>query len=282
MSTSSTTQNLALALTLPHIHSPKRRVEYLAEQTVIAMFDTYGPEVARRFVREAAGMLTSPTTIETMRSILVARGIPADALDGVFGVLRKGASSLDDDDNDGPATDPPASYTRASFQRQFMRSGDDGVVVLSDGALVLTQKLSLLSPDEVTPVVEGITHRTIECRSSAIGGLIGDRRVVRLMAIVPTKEGHNIPLDTEVVTRFVPVQCHGLDIEGLLTLSDDALNTEFVLDEKSALNVAITRDEKSREIQAIITQVYRPANAAAPEGDAATPPAAAKKPRHTR
>lgn len=271
-----TAHDLALALTLPHL-GMEERVAFLADHAAVAAINAYGPKVARRFVREAAGVISSPTVVEMMRSMLAARGIPGNALDIVFDVLREGASSVGGDD--GPVTDPPmppASYTRASFQRQFMRLGDDGVVVLSDGALVLTQKLSLLSPDEVTPVVEGMTHRTIECRSSAIGGLIGDRRVVRLMAIVPTKEGHKIPLDTEVLTRFVPGRCHGLDIESLLTLSDDALNTEFVLDEKSALNVAIARDDQTREIQAIITAVYRPANAAAPEGDAATPPAAAE------
>lgn len=304
MSNSSTTQNLALALTLPHIHAPKRRVEYLAEQAVIAALDAYGPEMSRRFLRDAVEIASSPLFTDAVRAAALARGIPAEALDAVLGVFRTGArnasSVLGGDD---PATDPsrpsvpvpqpPLGYAQAFPRKEFLRSGDRSVAVMPDGTLVLVQKHDLIPRDHVTPDVDGITMRVVMRPGAHDLGVLMYPGTARLLAIVPTVEGDKIPLDTEMPITFSPGSSHGLGAESLMSLPDDALNTMYALDQSNALSLSVIRVDGTGEIQALVTALYRPvvlktpsdaAEAPAPEGQGVpeSAPAPAAKVRRAR
>lgn len=283
MSNSATTQNLALALTLPHILAPKRRVEYLAEQTVLAALDAYGPAMSRRFLRDAADIASSPLFLDAVRAAAIARGIPTEALDTVLGVLRTGASSASSIfGDDGPATDPPRppvpppppGYPHAFLRKDFVRTGERSVAVMPDGALVLVQKHALLSRDPVTPDVDGITMRVVMRPEAHDFGVLMHSGTARLLAIVPTVEGDKIPLDAEVPITFSPGSYHGLGAESLMSLPDDALNTMYALDQSNALSLSVIRVDKTGEIQALVTAIYRPVvlktpSDTAPEGTSA-------------
>lgn len=278
MSNSSNTQNLALALTLPHILAPKRRVEYLAEQTVLAALDAYGPAMSRRFLRDAADIASSPLFLDAVRAAALARGIPAEALDTVLGVLRTGASSASSIfGDDGPATDPPRppapppGYPHAFLRKDFVRTGERSVAVMPDGALVLVQKHALLSRDPVTPDVDGITMRVVMRPEAHDFGVLMHSGTARLLAIVPTVEGGKIPLDTDVPITFSPGSHHGLGAESLMSLPDDALNTMYTLDQSNALSLSVIRVDETGEIQALVTALYRPVVLKTPSD--AVPPA---------
>lgn len=283
MSNSATTQNLALALTLPHILAPKRRVEYLAEQTILAALDAYGPAMSRRFLRDAVDIVSSPVFVDAVRAAALARGIPAEALDTVLGVLRTGASSASSAfGDDGPATDlprPPAPPP--GYPHVFLRTGERSVAVMPDGALVLVQKHALLSRDPVTPDVDGITMRVVMRPEAHDFGVLMHSGTARLLAIVPTVEGGKIPLDTDVPITFSPGSHHGLGAESLMSLPDDALDTMYTLDQSNALSLSVIRVDETGEIQALVTALYRPIvlktpGDAAPEGTPA--PAAENAP----
>lgn len=267
MSTSSTVQNLALALTLPHIHAPKKRVEYLAEQTVIAMLDTYGPEVARRFAREAAGTLTSPGFAEGLRSILVARGIPADALDIVLGALRAGASAI--------VGEPESVSTRAVPRvpiGRFSRNDDTerlfpGSIkaVPSGDALGVSQVCSAFAADPLTPIPDKMTHKVME--DEPYPGV----QSIRVVAVIPTKEGIDMTLDTALPAAFCPKRHLALSPADLISMPDDMLGKTFAIDSEHGIVISVGRVDKTGGIQAIVSAIYRPV---ADTGASVEPPAA--------
>lgn len=286
MSAHAHAHDLAIALTLPHLHSPEERTAFLADHAALAAINTYGRDTVLAIGRRFAGFFRDPLFVEGVKiglgqsvSKLGLGNDVAEKAKEIIDAIHGAATSLSGDSDGAPFADRPMpSWTRAMPSRgpEFVSvAHEESVAMMPDGALVLVMKHDLLSVGTVTPDVDAITMRVVKRPEARdfdgvlIASGLGRGRGARLLAVVPTKEGHKIPLDTMVPTLFSPGAYHGLNIESLMSLPDDVIGKKYALDESSGLNLSVIRVDETGQIQALITAIYRPVET---EGAAATAP----------
>lgn len=273
------THDMAIALTLPHLRTLEERTAFLADHTAMAAINTYGRAAVTDIFRKLAGLFRDPAFVagskvgieQSIISLGMDPALAAKAKEAID-VIHNAATNMPGEVGDQGAPDRPMPNWKVGHAREpeFMYASDESIAATPDGALVLVKKHTLLSAGPVTPDMDEVTMRVVHrpWASDSVG--LKFPAAARLLAVIPTAEGHKLSLDTEVPTSFSPGSYLRLKAEALMALSDDAINGVYHLDETVPLGLSILRVDETGQIQAVVTASYRPYRPAVSETTSST------------
>lgn len=252
-------RNLVITLALPHLSCEEDRVDFLAEQAILGALCLHGPVVARRAIRRTAKMLRDPNVIEALAALAAGLSVSHPPLVGLAEVLRRAAVDLQQDaepaDAAPPAPPRPSIRTPDEYDRRFTSVTNIHATPRVGGTLRVTQKHILFTSLPVTILPEKIVRKVVDGRPRFSGPII------RMLAVIPTQEGHDLALDAEIPAGFIPAQSLVLTPDNILALPEAVLNTEFVLADRHDLDLAFGREPETGYLTATVSATYRPTNA---------------------
>lgn len=257
-------RNLVITLALPHLSCEEDRVDFLAEQAILGALCLHGPVVARRAIRRTAKMLRDPVVIESLAALAAGLSVSHPPLVGLAEVLHRAAVDLQQDaepaDAAPPAPPRPSIRTPDEYDRRFTSVTNIHATPRVGGTLRVTQKHVLFTSLPVTILPEKIVRKVVDGRPRFSGP------IVRMLAVIPTQEGHDLTLDAEIPAGFIPAQSLVLHPENILALPEAVLNTEFVLADRHDLDLAFGREPETGYLTATVSATYRPTNAHGQQG----------------